>query len=195
MITRDANLIATLEDPALMASVGLRDQRALQTLYERHAPTVHGLACRISGSPAIAEEVVQEVFLRLWNDPQRFDPARGALRSFLYREAHSRSIERLRSESARRQREARDEREIDAPAPDVEAEVLSLVRDKRVREALLELSDGEREAIHLAYFGGHTYREVATRLGVAEGTVKSRIRLGLKRLAGALHDFEMGDPR
>ena len=114
----------------------------------------------------LAEEVVQEVFLRLWNDPERYDPSRGTLRSYLLAQTHGRSVDLLRSEGARR---AREEREARATA-------------EQVRRAVEKLPAPERQCIALAYFGGHTYREVAARLDEPEGTVKSRIRSGLKRL-------------
>ncbi len=190
-MTTRAHLNPTLTDAELIAAVAARDQLALATVYDRHGPTVYSLACRIVSTPQIAEEIVQEVFLRLWNEPHRFDPTRGALRSFLYREAHSRSIERIRSEQARCRREERVDREEARPDLDVAQDAWHHIRRERIATALLELSVGEREAIDLAYFGGHTYREVAVMLGIAEGTVKSRIRLGLQKLARHLGDLEL----
>jgi len=184
-----------LDDATLVAAVGSRDEIALQEIYRRHGQALYGLACRVLHQPQLAEDVVQEVFLRLWNEPQRFDASRGALRSFLYREVQSRSVERIRSEEARRRREQRHEREIVLDDYDLEHEAWRLIRAERVKEALGELSDAERESIYLAYFGGHTYREVATLLGLSEGTVKSRIRLGLQKLAGKLEAFGVGERR
>jgi RNA polymerase sigma-70 factor (ECF subfamily) len=130
--------------------------------------------------------VVQEVFLRLWNEPEKFDPERGSLRAFLLAQTHGRSVDLVRAESARRAREERDARRSVTADRDLEREVWELTLHEHVRDALTELNDGERKAIELAYFGGHTYREVADLLGEPEGTVKSRIRTGLGRMRDAL---------
>ncbi len=155
---------------------------ALAEAYRRHAGAVYGLATRLLSNQTQAEEIVQEIFLRLWNDPGRFDPERGSLRSFLLTQTHGRAVDMLRSESARRRREEREVASNVAPGHDVDREVWDLALAGHVREAMANLQPVEREAIELAYFGGHTYREVAVLLGEAEGTVKSRIRAGLKRL-------------
>lgn len=181
-----------LDDADLVTAVARSDQLALQELYTRHGAAVYGLARRVLVDAERAEEVVQEVFLRLWNEPGRFDPARGALRSFLNREAHSRAIERVRSEEARRRREERHERERAEPPRDVEVEAWELIRSALVKEAMAELSEGERQAITLAYYGGRTYREVAVELDQPEGTIKSRIRIGLTKLADKLEATGLG---
>jgi RNA polymerase sigma-70 factor, ECF subfamily len=181
-----------LDDATLVVAVGRSDQLALKELYRRHGPALQGLARRVLVDADRADDVVQEVFLRLWNEPERFDPARGALRSYLYRQTHSRSVERVRSEEARRRREDRHDREKAEAAYDVEVEAWALIRSELVKDALAQLAEGEREAITLAYFGGRTYREVATMLGLPEGTVKSRIRLGLNKLADRLDAAGLG---
>jgi len=177
------------EDEALVARLLIGDQRALQICYERNAAAMLGLARRVLADDHRAEEVVQEVFVRLWTDPARFDPTRGALRSFLYRETHSRAIERVRSEHSRRAREMRDlgARPFSSRVDDVEQEAWTTVRADLVHDALAALAVGERDAIELAYYGGYSYREVARLLDVPEGTVKSRIRLGLAKLADLLN--------
>lgn len=155
-------------------------------MYRRHAGGAFGLALRITGDRALAEEVVQEVFLRLWNEPERFDPARGSLRSFLLANTHGRAVDLVRAETARRSREERSARRTPGSGYDLEREVWDLTLASHVRDALVRLTPDERAAIELAYFGGHTYREVAALLGTPEGTVKSRIRTGLGRLREAL---------
>ncbi len=169
-------------DAALVVSIGRYQQPALAEAYRRHAGAVFGLAKRLLGDRSRAEEVVQEVFVRLWNEPNRYDPERGSLRSFLLAHTHGRSVDLIRSDVARRRREEREALEQAEGGYDLAREVWDMALAGHVREALEKLQPGERDAIELAYFGGKTYREVADELGEPEGTVKSRIRAGLKRL-------------
>lgn len=184
----DTEDLQSASDPQLVVAIGRFRQDALAEVYRRHAGAAFGLARRIVGERTLAEEVVQEVFLRIWNEPDRFDPARGSLRSYLLAQTHGRSVDLIRSESSRRAREEREAVLATSGSYDLEREVWDLTQAEHVREALTRLSSAERDAIELAYFGGHTYREVANMLGEPEGTVKSRIRSGLNRLRGALVD-------
>jgi RNA polymerase sigma-70 factor (ECF subfamily) len=181
--TQDLRLAS---DAQLVVAIGRFRNDALAEVYRRHAPALFGLARRILAGRDLAEEVVQEVFLRLWNQPDRFDPERGSLRTYLLTQTHGRSVDVIRAEASRRSREERDARLTAETGYDLEREVWDLTQAEHVRAALSRLTDGERRAIELAYFGGHTYREVAVVLGEPEGTVKSRIRAGLTRLRGAL---------
>lgn len=174
--------VREMSDAGLVVAISRYHQDALAEAYRRHAGAVFGLARRLLTDAALAEEIVQEVFLRLWNHPDKFDPGRGSLRSYLLAQCHGRSVDLLRSETARRRREEKDLRRTAEAGYDLEREVWDLALADHVREALDTLPEGERQAIRLAYLGGHTYREVATMLGEPEGTVKSRIRSGLKRL-------------
>jgi RNA polymerase sigma-70 factor, ECF subfamily len=169
-------------DAVLVVAISRYRQEALAEAYRRHAGAVFALARRLLVDAALAEEIVQEVFLRIWNQPDKFDPERGTLRSYLLAQCHGRSVDLLRSETSRRVREERDARRTAEKGYDLAHEVVDLAVAERVKEALATLPDVEREAIALAYFGGHTYREVADLLAQPEGTVKSRIRSGLKRL-------------
>lgn len=182
----EPDALRAASDANLMVAIGRFRPEALAEAYRRHAGAAFGLAQRIVNDRTLAEEVVQEVFLRLWNDPERFDPARGALRSYVLAQVHGRSVDLVRAESARRSREERDARRTVPVDSDLEREVWELTLHEHVRDALTELNEGERSAIELAYFGGHTYREVADLLGEPEGTVKSRIRSGLGRLRDSL---------
>lgn len=135
---------------------------------------------------------MQEVFLRLWHQPERFDPERGSLRAFLLAQIHGRSVDILRSETSRRRREEREARMTAESAMDIEREVVDLTVAEGVKEVMAGLPPDERKAIELAYFGGHTYRQVAVMLDTPEGTVKSRIRAGLKRMRIGLVDAGLG---
>lgn len=178
--------LSNASDANLALAIARYREDALAEAYRRHAGAVFGLARRLLHEKAAAEEVVQEVFVRLWNAPDRFDPERGSLRSYLLAQAHGRAVDQMRSELSRRRREEREARETAHGGYDLEREVGDIIVADQVREVLGGLPDTERRPIELAYFRGHTYREVATILGEPEGTVKSRIRSGLKRMHGQL---------
>ncbi|HEX8581754.1 MAG TPA: sigma-70 family RNA polymerase sigma factor [Acidimicrobiales bacterium] len=186
LLTMPDDPLDQASDAALVVAIARFRHEALAEAYRRHAGSVLGLARRLLGDRALAEEVVQEVFLRLWNDPDRFDPGRGSLRSWLLTQGHGRSVDLLRSEGSRRDREERDARRTAGGGYDLEHEVWDLAVGESVRRAVDGLPEKERAAIELAYFGGHTYQEVAAILGDPEGTVKSRIRTGLRRLRAGL---------
>ncbi|MDP1819770.1 MAG: sigma-70 family RNA polymerase sigma factor [Acidimicrobiales bacterium] len=184
--------LSTVSDAVLVVSISRYRQEALAEAYRRHAGAVYALARRLLVDSALAEEIVQEVFLRIWNNPEKFDPERGSLRSYLLAQCHGRSVDLLRSETSRRRREERDIRRTAERGYDLEHEVVDLSVAERLKEAMGTLPEAEREAIALAYFGGHTYREVADMLDQPEGTVKSRIRAGMKRLRTELVGAGLG---
>lgn len=186
--------LSQASDAALVVAIGRWREDAMAEAYRRHGGAVYGLARRVVRDDGIAEEVVQEVFVRLWSSPDRFDPERGSLRSWLLAQAHGRSIDRLRSDGARRQREERDAQRTASAGYDLEREAMDLAVAGRVNEAMGTLPVVERQALELAYFDGYTYREVAKILDTPEGTIKSRIRAGLKRLRTDLIDSETGQP-
>ncbi len=173
---------ASFEDADLVHGVTERDEAALAEIYRRHGGQVFGLAKRIIRDEELSRDIAQDVFVSLWKKPEAFDSSRGSLRSFLLAKTHSRSIDVIRSESSRRTREERDALLRAESVPSVDEEVWQMTVSAKVRSALETIPERERQVIELAYFGGLTYREVAGRLGMAEGTVKSRIRSGLSRL-------------
>ena len=179
-------------DGALAVAIGRWREDALAEAFRRHAGAVYGLALRVLGDRTAAEEVVQEVFLRLWNAPDRYDPERGSMRAFLLAQSHGRAVDQLRADSSRRRREQRDAARSAEAGYDLEHEVMDLTVAEHLKEAVSALPEDERRAIELAYFGGHTYREVAVLLDQPEGTVKSRIRSGLMRLRAGLADTGLG---
>lgn len=183
--------IEEVSDAQLVTSIARYSEVALAEVYRRHGGAVYGLARRVLNDPAEAEDVTQEVFLRLWKDPERYDPARGSLRSFLLAQSHARAVDAVRSTSSRRQRESRDALHRARGTYDLQHEVWDLAMADQVGHAMGALPDDERRAIELAYFDGHTYREVARLLQQPEGTVKSRIRNGMRRMRAALTDLDL----
>ena len=169
-------------DASLVVAIGRWREDALAEAYRRHAGAAFALGRRLLNDKEMAEEVLQEVFLRLWNHPDRFDPERGSLRSFLMAQIHGRAVDMIRSESSRRRREERDARQTAGNVVDIEREVVVHAVADQVKEVVAGLPVDERTAIELAYFGGHTYRQVAVMLDAPEGTIKSRIRSGLQRM-------------
>ena len=179
-------------DATLVVAIGRWRQEALAEAYRRHAGSAFALARRLLADRQLAEEVLQEVFLRLWNQPERYDPERGSLRSYLLAQTHGRSVDLLRSETSRRRREEREARETAEHGVDIEREAIDLTVASQVKEVVAGLPTDERKAIELAYFGGHTYRQVAAMLDQPEGPVKSRIRSGLRRMRQDLVDAGVG---
>ncbi len=189
MRARPADVAVDLDDPIgdLLLRAGRGDQSAFADLYDALSPLVYGVVLKVVRDPSQAEEVAQEVFVELWRLAARFDGTKGSAKTWSATLAHRRAIDRVRSEQASRVRHDRDANQTVRPQHDVVgSEVESSFDQVRVRRALTQLSELQREAVELAYFGGHTYREVAVLLSVAEGTVKSRIRDGLIRLRDEL---------
>jgi RNA polymerase sigma-70 factor (ECF subfamily) len=178
--------IGEASDAQLVTSIGRYSEVALAEVYRRHGGAVYGLARRVLNSTPDAEDVTQEVFLRLWNQPDRFDPTRGSLRSFLLAQSHARAVDAVRSLNSRRLREVKDARRTAHADYDMQHEIWDLALADQVARALAALPGEERRAIELAYYEGHTYIEVARLLGQPEGTIKSRIRNGMRRMRAAL---------
>jgi RNA polymerase sigma-70 factor (ECF subfamily) len=169
----------------LLGLVATGDQRAFAQLYDLVAGRVLAVATRVVRDRAQAEEVTQEVLVEVWRTAARFDPARGTAMSWVLTVAHRRSVDRVRAEQAGMLRERRATAGI--PEYDQVAEAVAAGDERRqVRRCLDALSAVQREAIMLAYWGGHTYREVAEKLGLGLPAVTSRMRDGLLRLRDCL---------
>jgi RNA polymerase sigma-70 factor, ECF subfamily len=167
----------------LLALVAGGDEQAFAELYRRVAPAVFGLVTKVVRNPAQAEEETQEVFVELWRTAPRFDPARGTARSWIMTCAHRRAVDRVRSaERAARREDLAGRRDQGRPYDVVVEQVETGLEREHVRRGLGVLTDLQREAVVLAYYGGYTHREIAQLLGVPAGTVKTRLRDGLLRL-------------
>jgi RNA polymerase sigma-70 factor (ECF subfamily) len=171
----------------LMDLVARGDQAAFGQLYDALAPLVHGLVLRVVRDRAQAEEVTQEVFLEVWQQAKRFDADRGRARAWITVMAHRRAVDRVRAAQAAADRDLRQGiKEFQESYDDVEHRVEVALESDRVNRALESLTEVQKQAIRLAYYGGYTYGEVATALGLPLGTVKTRIRDGMIRLRDVL---------
>lgn len=175
----------------LLLAAGDGDQAAFAEFHDLMAPMVASVARRMLHDPHLAAECQQDIMCELWRVASRYDPTRAPARAWAMTIAHRRAVDRVRSEQAARERDdrysVRNGDPVPEPMDDDVVDKLHLHDERaRVREALDSLSEGQREAIVLAYFGGMTYSEVAAYLGAPLGTVKTRIRDGLNRLRDLL---------
>lgn len=172
---------------SLLALSSRGDHEAFAELYDRTSSRVFGLARRVVRDPAQAEEVAQEAYLDVWRQSARYDAARGGVLAWILIITHRRAVDRVRSTESSRQRDTRFATlgagtEFD----EVVEAVTSSLDTARVRKALSTLTDVQREALTLAYYGGYTYKEVSELLDVPLGTIKTRMRDGLIRLRDTL---------
>lgn len=171
----------------LLGRAGRGDEAAFAALYDATSARAYGMAVRVVRNPAQAEEVVQEAYLDAWRSSSRFDPARGSVLGWLLTIVHRKAVDRVRSAEAAAQRDATYHREAQPVDHDQTAEAAhSSLEAQRVRGAVATLTEVQREAVELAYFGGYTHTEVASMLDVPVGTAKTRIRDGLIRLRDAM---------
>jgi RNA polymerase sigma-70 factor (ECF subfamily) len=174
-------------DRAALARIATGELAALEQLYDRYKTMAYSIAYRITNDATLAEDVVQDAFLGAWRNAARYVEGRGSVKTWLLSIVHHRAIDAIR-----RRRPTSELPEVDAALPDaltlpdVWAEVSASLDSATVREALVALSDVQREALELAYFGGLTQQEIAERTGTPLGTVKSRMRLGLLAMRRAL---------
>nr|WP_330164989.1 ECF RNA polymerase sigma factor SigK [Catellatospora vulcania] len=178
---------APTDAESLLRAVARGDEAAFTRLYELVAPRVYGLARRVVRDPAQAEEVAQEALVEVWRTASRFDPARGSATGWVFTITHRRAVDRVRSEQAALDRVQRMAPEpTQTPADEVVEQATARLQRQQVRRCIKTLTDLQREAITLAYYGGYTYQQVAQLLGAGLPTVKTRMRDGLIRLRDCL---------
>ena len=171
----------------LLGLVARGDQDAFERLYDRTAGSVLGVVRRVLRDPAQSEEVTQEVLTEVWRTAARFDPERGGASTWILTMAHRRAVDRVRSAQSATDRDLKVALLDHTPEYDAVAEAVETrLEVEQVRKALGSLTELQREAVRLAYYGGYTQREVAELLDVPLGTVKTRLRDGLIRLRDAL---------
>lgn len=185
--------LEALSDELLLARAGRGLQEAVAILFDRHHRSMYGLALRITGDDASAQDAVQDAFVSIWRNASRFDAARASARSWMLAIAHYRAIDAVRR---RRPTTALPGPQESVPPalvlPDIWVEVIARLDAATIRRALDRLSPVQREVLELAYFNGLTQQDIATRTGTPLGTVKSRARLGLLALRTELEAMERG---
>jgi RNA polymerase sigma-70 factor (ECF subfamily) len=171
----------------LLGRVARGDERAFAELYDLVSARVYGLIRRVLRDPAQSEEVAQEVMVEVWRNAGRYDAARGSATAWVFTIAHRRAVDRVRSEQAGVERVRRAAAvSVETPYDDVVEAATARIEQQQVRRCLDGLTDLQREAITLAYYGGNSYREVAELLGAALPTIKTRMRDGLIRMRDCL---------
>ena len=170
---------------ALLAKVARGDEAAFAGVYDRFGTAVYGLVRRVVRDPAQSEEVTQEVLLEVWRNAAQYDPGRGSATAWVMVLAHRRAVDRVRSVQKESERERRTAT-ADVPFDEVAEAVESSLERERVRRCLRSLTELQRESVTLAYYGGYTYGQVASLLGVPAGTIKTRMRDALIRLRDCL---------
>lgn len=172
-------------DLELIRRVAVRDSGAFEGLYRRYASAAYGVALRVLRQPFLAQDVVHDAFIALWNAPEAYDPTRGPFRTYLLSLVHHRAVDAVRREERLRDRERRAN-----PDPPADEDVMESVveeadladRRRAVREAVVTLTPEQRQAIELMYFRGWTQARIAEETGVPIGTVKSRVWAAMRRL-------------
>lgn len=185
-VNKEIANLATLEDKDLVIEVSNKNQNALAEVYRRTGAILVATAAKVTKSQQLAEDVVQEVIVRLWNEPEKFDSSRGTLKAFLLVQTHRRAIDLVRSEVARTKRQEKVASFKETKSTRFEDMVVDQVQMRSILIALAHLTEAERMAIELAYFHGYTYTEVAKILREPDGTIKSRIRTGLRKIRETL---------
>lgn len=190
-VSPDEALYRELDDEELMQRLVYRDLTAFRTLYTRYGNLVYSTALRVVRDAHIAEDMVQEIFLRIWRKPESYTATRGKFATWLTSVTRNRAVDEVRSRNRRYRHETAspEEQERELPGPETDEPGLRAeLSDQRrlIRTALAQLPPEQRQTIELAYFGGLTQQEIAEQLNQPLGTVKTRIRLGMQKLRTAL---------
>ncbi len=171
----------------LLVQVAGGDQAAFGTLYDEISPRVFGLIRRLLVDHAQSEEVTQEVFLEIWQNASRYEPSKGGASTWILTMAHRRAVDRIRSSQSGRDRDVKiGIRDYVSDYDNVADTVETTIEHERVKEAMSQLTELQRQAVTLAYYGGYSHSEVAAMLSVPIGTVKTRLRDGMIRLRDEL---------
>lgn len=187
METPEQSLGAPSTPEELLGRVAKGDRQAFAELYDQTAPRVMGLIKRLLKDHSQSEEVTQEVFLEIWQTATRFDTAKGGAASWMLTMAHRRAVDRVRASQSSRDRDTRiGIRDFETEYDSVTEQVEIRIEHERVERALSRLTELQRQAVKLAYYGGYTHSEVSTMLHVPIGTVKTRLRDGMIRLRDEL---------
>lgn len=177
----------SIDDAELARRVGSGDSEALGTLYDRYAGLAMGTAMRVVRDQSQAEDVVHDAFVAAWQKIDRFDATRGTVRSWLLTIVRNRAIDRVRGRRASIDVDTADDQSLLRTSPDPTQEgVLDNIGAEQIRDAMSRLPEEQRTAVELAFFRGHTYREIAVITGVAQGTANGRLRLALAKLRDLL---------
>jgi RNA polymerase sigma-70 factor (ECF subfamily) len=178
---------ATLSNEDLLRQVAAGDREAFAQLYDRTAPRVFGLVKRLLRDHAQSEEVTQEIFLEIWQTATRYDSSKGGAIAWMLTMTHRRAVDRVRASQASRDRDTRiGIRDLAVDYDSVVERVEVHIESERVKQAMMRLTELQRQAVQLAYFGGYSHSEVSAMLSVPIGTVKTRLRDGMIRLRDEL---------
>ena len=177
----------------LLSAVADGDVAAFEQLYDRHAPVLYAMLLRILSNPEDAQEVLQEAFVKAWNDATRYDPSRGSEMAWLISIARSRGIDRIRSRKVRwdREKDAARDNSIRSAAVEGMAAIDAVVateEQRAVRRALAQIPEAQRQALEMAYFDGLSQSEIAEKLATPLGTIKTRMQLGMRKMRETLRE-------
>lgn len=187
---------ATLADEDLMSLVEGGDAGAFSALYDRHSRAAYSLAYRMMGDRQAAEDVTQDAFLKAWRSAASYRSERGSVRTWILSIAHNRGIDQIRSQASRRRTQDRVEQAAPRSQPsEAFAETWRNRQREQIREALATLPSEQLKILELAYFSGYTHVEISNLLGLPLGTVKGRMRLGLKKIREYFDQKDVAVPR
>jgi RNA polymerase sigma-70 factor (ECF subfamily) len=186
-------MIDARDEEQLMRMIASRDASALERLYDQYEKTVYAFAYRFAGEAMLAEEIVQELFMRIWNHAERYDVSQGKLTTWMFAITRNIAIDQLRKRQNRTAAQTSESVELDQLADEGESPEEQFDRKwvgEEVKAAVRQLSGDQRQVLELVYYQGFTHQEVSERQGIPLGTVKSRIRLAMKQLKDRLGDLE-----